>query len=207
MKFTIGDDTDAMLVRSISDEMHKCERAWRRFEALAGPNIHGIGGFQKPTHDAYVDFLHHLYEFYVAAMIRDAKDESWASKITGRKPEEARDERLSVEALRCVKSKIYSIEIKYAPRYENDISYYQKLLSLLQDSAGQLAPNFGQAFRRVRNHHAGHATTDRGEISVLDFFNKYHPLVYLLFQNAWSWRNASSTIGTDFDLCPPKKQA
>lgn len=194
-----------MLVRSMSDEMAKCESAWRSFEMLAGPNVHGLKGAQKPSHDAYVRFLHHLYEFYLSAICRDAQDTDWDKRGPSKKPHEAHDQRIASEALRCVNSKIHSIEHDYAPKWENQITYYKGLLPLVCDAKGQLITDFGKAFREVRNHHAGHATVKRPKVSAIAFYRKYHALVYLLFQNTWSWRNARSTVGYDFDLSLPAK--
>lgn len=186
----------------MADEMQKCQRAWAEFERLAGPNILKIPGFQKPTHDAYVDFVHHLYEFYLAAMRRDAKDTKWDERFPNRDRHEVRDTKFSAEALRCVKSRIHAIEHKYAPAWENDLSYYQELLPLVQDATGTLITTFGTALREVRNHHAAHASLKRSTTSVIEFFKQYHPLVYLLFAAAWTWKNATSSIGEDFDLSP-----
>jgi hypothetical protein len=203
MKFRIGDSTDTKLVQSMSDEMQKCEDAWRSFEKLAPLNVLGVKATRKPAHDVYVRFLHHLYEFYMSAICRDERNTCWDSETSAKKRHEIRDLRVTAETVRCVRSHILAIEKGYAPSWANDARYYKTLLLLVQGERGEPITAFSESFRQVRNSHSGHVSSRRPNVSVIGFYQRYHALVYLLFQNTWSWRNASSTIGHDFNLASP----
>jgi len=206
MKFSIGDSTDKKLVAGLEDEAMKCVSAFAKFERLAAGNANGVVLFQKPSHDAYVNFIQHLYEFHKGCFIRERLDTCWFKRSLSKKPEEVMDDAFSVEAWRLLSGIISSIEKGFSPSLENSISYYEQLLLLVErkntrSKVGKLIPDFGKALRDVRNHHGGHVTTRRPEISVLEFYRKYHGLICLLNRNVYTWNSsAGNGIGSDFKL-------
>jgi hypothetical protein len=176
MKFEIGDEIDQALTTTLVHELVLCKDSFERFAALAKMNI--MGRRDKATkikcHDAYASFLHHLYEFYVGCIKRDFRStETVQSKVL--------DHIFHREVVKLLKNRVDAIIGGYAPSWENHISVYQV----------EVPAEFGTHFRKIRNRTA-HASTRRSlpgdELSLGQFYEKYHGFVYLLYYSAqWLW--------------------
>lgn len=176
MKFIIGDKTDQALTTTLVHELVLCKESFDRFLHFAGINIMGRRDkiIKIKCHNAYTSFLHHLYEFYVGCIKRDRGN-------TENIDNETLDKILNHEAIKLLKNRTSAIENGYAPSWENDISVYQI----------EVPDEFGTQFRKIRNRTA-HASIRRSvpgsELSLAIFYQKYHLLVYLLYDSAlWLW--------------------
>lgn len=175
MKFEIGDATDNALTTTIAHEFVLCKDSFERFAHYASLNI--MGRRDKLTkirsHDAYASFLHHLYELYVGCIKRDMHD---LKDIDHR----LLDRMFNSEVRKLLNKRIHAIENGYAPSWENHISVYQV----------EVPEEFGTQFRRIRNRTA-HVSIKRAkpksEMSLADFYERYHKFVYLLYYAAQWW--------------------
>lgn len=176
MKFEIGDATDHALTTALAHEFILCKDSFERFAYYAGQNI--MGKRDKLTkirsHDAYASFLQHLYEFYVGCIKRDQHE------IKGL-DHRLLDRVFNAEVRKLLNNRIHGIENGYAPLWENHISVYQV----------EVPEEFGTQFRRIRNRTA-HVSIKRSrpntELSLSEFYERYHNFIYLLYHSAqWTW--------------------
>jgi hypothetical protein len=143
----------------------------------AGPVIAKLGGKASKVlaHNAYASFVHHLYEFYVGIIKKNRCD-------LGNVPPEDMDAILLSEVEKLLRNRRRAIEQGYAPTWENHISVYQV----------EVPMEFGGHFRSVRNRTA-HADVRRAspravDISLAEFYTRYHLFIYLLYQSAqFTW--------------------
>lgn len=175
MIFEIGDETDTALTTTLVHELVLCKESFERFAHFAKVNI--MGRRDKSTkikcHDAYASFLHHLYEFYVGCIKRDRRN-------TKDIDSNSLDKIFNNEVKKLLKKRIHAIENGCAPSWENYISVYQV----------DVHDGFGVQFRRIRNRTA-HATTKRSvpgeDLSLAEFYEKYHSFAYLLYYSGQSF--------------------
>lgn len=85
------------------------------------------------------------------------------------------------EVVKLLKNRVDAINGGYSPSWENHISVYQV----------EVPAEFGTQFRKIRNRTA-HASTKRSlpgdELTLGQFYEKYHGFVYLLYCSAqWLW--------------------
>lgn len=170
MKFEIGDLTDSALTTTAVHEMALCQQAFDRFVYFSGLNILGedAKSVKVQSYNAYSEFLHHLYEFYVACFKRDRRS-------TAKIPYGDLDALLNLEVEKLLRNRRQAIEQGYAPSWENHISVYQV----------EVPQNFGTDFRKLRNR-AAHADPSRavpGELSLGAFFTECHRFIVLLYQS------------------------
>lgn len=175
MKIEIGTDADYHQCIAIKHEYLKCRDAFEQFRLSAENLI--LTGHDKyksyRTYNSYSYFIHHLYEFLLACHGRDFENKD----ITDKKGPQRNlliDSLISEDAYRVVKARIDRIKRGKAPSYENDISYYEKLLPI---------PDlFAQEFRIYRNKLAGHASYERTKnLNLTEFYTNYHSYLYLMF--------------------------
>lgn len=125
-------------------------------------------------HDAYANFLSHLFEFYIACEQRDRSN-------TKKLDNEFLDKFFNAQVKRQLRNKCDAIEKGYAPEWENHISCYQV----------EVPEDFGKDFRLVRNR-TSHALIDRSVpekgIPLADFYHRYHKFAYLLYYTGSWWR-------------------
>lgn len=176
MKFELGDAMDSALTTAIAHEFILCKDSFERFAHYAGLNI--MGTRDKLTkirsHDAYTSFLHHLYEFYVGCIKQDRRNLNSLNY-------QLLDCIFNTEVRKLLRNRIHAIENGYAPSWENHISVYQV----------EVPEDFGIQLRRIRNrtaHVSIKRATPSSELSLAEFYRRYHKFVYLLYCSAqWMW--------------------
>lgn len=176
MKFTIHDDTDKALTTTLVHELALCKESFDRFTYFAGKNIYGDDSkkIKIQSYNAYVSFLHHLYEFYIGCIKREFRD-------TASIKSEVSDDVLNKEVEKLLRNKRNAIENGYAPKWENHISVYQV----------DVPKEFASSFRQIRNRTA-HADIKRaapeGQLTVGKFYERYHQFIYILYESPhWIW--------------------
>jgi hypothetical protein len=157
-------------------EFFLCKQSFEQFTHLAKLQIvgHRDKSIKISCHDAYANFLHHLFEFHVGCLKRDLRD-------TRDIASETLDKVFNNEVRKALKARTEAIEQGIAPAWENHISTYQV----------DVPPEFGTQFRRIRNRTA-HAGTKRSvpgtDLSLAKFYELYHLFVYLLYYSGqWLW--------------------
>lgn len=191
MKFKIGDDIDKQHCEALKHEFLCCHDAFKKFEAFATVII--IKGsnpwLSYKAHNAYSKFVHHLYEFMVAAYARDAGN----TKITNKKANgkaRAIEAYINRHAQRVLTNRRAAILTGAAPSYENDLSYYPETIPR----------GFAEEFRRLRNRHA-HATHQRSALSLASFYETHHKYLHLLYKESlYEWGLHGDEIEKFVDL-------
>lgn len=177
--FALGDEIDQQLCITISHQFLRAESAFARFlQCRSGKNIdiykkndpierifNSERQIQVDTYNAYVDFIHHLYEYIIACFKRDQKSlKNIDYKIT--------DKRINREANKYRKQCITLIDNGLSEQYGlNSKEYY----------LDEVPCTFGTEFRKARNINV-HADIRRVKTGFMtDFYKKYHKFVLFIF--------------------------
>lgn len=187
MKIEVGSEVDSDLVDVLAHELTRCVQSFKRFEALRDsgePTLTQV----VATHDAYTDFLTHLFEFLVGCFKRDRGSSS------------------SLPAI--YEDRLVTDELRKAVRHFAYLDALQKAAAagdpdFMFSEPGDVALTFAQNLRQIRNLavHVDARRARRGEsttLSVDEFYQRYHGHAVLLFSWMWSsWRShiESSTFG------------
>jgi hypothetical protein len=174
MNFLISDSTDKHLTNAIAHEYLKCKDCFDLFvfnESLRITNQ--TKQIRLRSYNLYSEFLLHLYEFYYGCFKRDKRS-------TSDIPHTNLDQLFNFEAQKAINITTERILNGRALGWENDLSYYQVIVP----------EDFGMHFRWIRNRHShvDHKRSSGEEISLSEFYRKYHKFIYQLFSFAsWIW--------------------
>lgn len=179
MKFETGDSTDIDLCHVLSHEYYRCDDSFKQFCFFAQKMI--LQGQSREisyrAYNAYADFIHHLYEFYLGCHARDNKN----TNITNKKGEERTkiiDGYITHHAQRIMNAYRDLIKNGTAPEWVNDISYYDVIVPA----------DFAKDFREYRNKVCGHVAFERSsKLSLSEFYQKYHKYLYYIYRDAMYW--------------------
>lgn len=160
---------------ALEHQMQLCRAAFARFEHFGGREVMGDKSRTniRQSHDAYMEFLRTLYEFYVGCFQRDRQD---LRSIEG----EELDRLFTALTERYFARRREQIQRGYAPAGENALSYYEV----------EVPKEFAEQFRRIRNansHVSIHRIKSDRDWSLADFYDRCHRFVMVLYQDAWSW--------------------
>ncbi len=172
-QFVISDATDRAHCVALAHEFFRCEDAFRDFERHASslivePNNKHIA---YSAYNAYARFLHSLYEFSLGAIARDKRDTD-ITELRGAKRAAFLDRCIHMEAQRILDG------VRLTPNVSN------------AHLPERIPKGFVSDLRNYRNKTSGHVAFERAEkLSLSLFYEKYHPLVYMLYRKAaehWS---------------------
>ena len=163
---------ETLLTNALAHEFQRCRDEFSTFSLL-----HSLSIVRTPDkqisiscYNAYIDFIAHLYEFYLGCIKSDGR---FKKDISGRDV----DLVINAEVEKLLKIKRDRIIRGEAPPYENDISCYEITVPI----------EFGAEFRAVRNIRS-HAGKRRSEYNLADFYINKHRFAYLLFEYPhWTW--------------------
>ncbi|PTB17867.1 hypothetical protein C9I57_25410 [Trinickia symbiotica] len=172
-KFIAGDATDLALCATLKHEYLRCSDAFEEFARVAETMI--MQGEDRrlafKTYNAYTRFIHHLYEFLLAATQRDRKD-------TAEIKHELADQYIHGIAQRSLNNRREAILNGTAPPWENHISAFPE----------KVPKEFASQFRKVRNTALGHANPQRHSLSLTDFYHQFHMFLYMIYVDSmWMW--------------------
>lgn len=164
------------LTAALAHELLLCKGSFDRFTALASLNI--LGRRDKLTkilcHDAYSRFLQHLHAFYEGIVeLRVSKTKSQCGGYV--------DAMLKLEVERLMRGRAGAVRMGVAPKWDNSASYYEV----------PVPDEFPGDWRKVRNRTA-HVKQERARdgngVRLVDFYEKYHQFIMILFNQAlFSW--------------------
>lgn len=184
-RFVVGDEVDRNLVAALEHEIQRCREAFARFSYFGGRKVLGDDSRRNThrCHDAYADFLRHLYEFYVGCFQRDRRDLTSIDSTD-------LDKLFTGLMERYLARRVDAIRLGCAPVWENDASVYQVAVP----------EKFAEQIRRMRNAHS-HVSVDRIQStknwSLTEFYDRCHRFVMVLFQDAHSWGHAGELGNVD----------
>jgi hypothetical protein len=176
MKFQPGDGTDSAHCIALKHEALRCEEAFKDFEVLARQSIM-VGenrALAFKMYNSYTRFVHHLYEFMAGAFIREQHDTLAANGKNGTRYIEGY---ISHHAQRILTNRREAILNGTAPSWENSLSAYPE----------KVPGGFASDFRHCRNKALGHVKHERAELSLSDFYARYHLYLYMLYRDILSW--------------------
>jgi hypothetical protein len=172
VKFTPGDAVDSDHCIAMQHEFLRCQDAYQDFRTSATTTI--LEGdnplLAYKTYNAYSRFIHHLYEFLLAARARDIGD-------TGQLRAEEAERFIAGETQRILTRTRKAIQDGTAPAWENHISDYPE----------KIPPDFAREFREYRNKAYGHVTHERANLNLSEFYEKNHKYLYLLYSDCLGW--------------------
>lgn len=125
------------------------------------------------SYEHYTDFIAHLYEFYSGCIFLEPTlpKELSATQI---------DLILTEEARKFLRLKLAAIDSGRAPEWDNHRSHYEV----------EVPDDFGKHWRFMRNrrNHVSARRHTGEDITVSQFYTKYHQFVFLLFSmRQWNW--------------------
>ena len=155
------------LTTTLAHEFKRCKGAFRVYiilhqRLLAGGADEDI---KIDCYSAYIDFVAHLYEFYLACIKQDSR---YPSKPT----KDQIDEAMHFEATRLMNIRRDRILSGEAPSWENHISVYEV----------KIPKEFGQSFRKVRNLRS-HVNSQRVDFDLGEFYKNFHEFLFLMYQD------------------------
>jgi hypothetical protein len=180
MKFKLGDDVDSAHSMALKHEFLRCEDAFKDFEKYGQamitkaqvaeqtnslPIVHETRWVAFKTYNAYARFIHHVYEFMVGACAR----ESGTTDINS----ETAERYIMGHANRILMGRRQAILNGTAPKWENHISAFPALVP----------SEFAGEFRKFRNKVSAHVHHERSQMSLFNFYDKYHKFLYMVY---WS---------------------
>lgn len=190
VKFQSGGTIDTALSNALKHEFLRCEDAFRDFEATGTRMImmaQYAAQIGKPiasqdrrqiaykTYNAYSRFIHHLYEFLVGALSRDAQSTASVDPTTAERYIAGHSQRILTNRREAIKNGT-------APSWENHISVYPE----------KIPQDFPKDFRQFRNKAIGHVSHERSTLSMSEFYERYHMYLYMLFDETrgfWGLRD------------------
>jgi len=137
-------------------------------------------------YNQYVDFLSHLYEFYIGLIDNKLKPEK-------NKKHELYNPNLELEKYEIIDN-IFNFEMEKLMRNRKN-----RILNGLGDDLGhpiefydcKVPKEFGQHFRIIRNrrnHTDYRRASNDFDISLMDFYKLYHKFIYILYHESnWLW--------------------
>lgn len=159
----------------LAHEYFRCDQAFLDFAELSVANIGGKSEkrLRLNMFDSYSRFLHHLYEFYLGiSKLPHNRERAFGGIDTLIKDEIERIMRVRAERIRQGR----------APSWENELSYYEQPVPI------EFAMHFRQARNRIAHADARRAGGN-GEVTLPEFYHKYHGYVFLLYEEAgWLWK-------------------
>lgn len=176
MNFQLNDAVDEALKATMVHELFICSERISQFKMLAFADdaMRRSKAWKIRRHDAYSQFIHHLYEFWVAAARRNALS-------TNSMRSDVLDELLTFEAQKAIRNRRNAIEYFKPAGWDVTI----RLLTEVDD-------DFGKYFRLVRNRtaHASHrrAQSNVDDLTLGEFFIRFHHATIILFETAkFAW--------------------
>lgn len=175
---------DKALVVTLIHEFRRCKAAFHTYIFLYEQLLVGVNdqNLKLSCYNAYVDFVAHLYEFYLACIEQDKR---YPQKLKWNQI----DQIMHIEVDRLLKVRRDRIQRGDAAPWENDISVYEVKLPV----------EFGSRFRKVRNLRS-HVNPERVDFNLGEFYENYHSFVYLLYDELlWLWDvNAETVLNQDW---------
>jgi hypothetical protein len=172
MKFTGGDETDRAQCIALKHEFLRCDESFNQF-ALAAEILIANGDDRRRSYNAYnayARFIHHLYEFALCAIARERHD-------TAKLEAPDADRYVASFLQRSLTKRRDAILDGTAPVWENHISAFPE----------RIPETLATDFRRARNIASAHAGSKRAQLSLTDFYDRYHEFLHIFYKDAQAW--------------------
>lgn len=168
-------ENDKLIQTTLAHEFWRCTQAFHEFAYLIAILPDNSTKLQRlECYNAYVDFLSHLYEFYVGLMKTDNR-----YKVDANKGGTHIDAIFNAEVAKLFRNRKNRLLHGYKDSMGHRIDFYDCEIPL----------EFGKHFRFIR-HRRNHADPKRaGDVSLKDFYEKYHKFIIILHEECrWLWQ-------------------
>jgi len=173
---------------TLSHEFYRCSKAFDVFcSQIVSLKSDPTKSDKIDCYNSYVDFLSHLYEFYIGFIKKELKtNKSRTYEIYGlnnkMKEHEILDLILNNELNKLLRNRKNRIINGFKDSLGKTIGFYNKEVPI----------NFALHFRFIRNrrnHSDYRRASDNHDISLKDFFNLYHIYVLVMYdETKWLWK-------------------
>jgi len=165
---------------TLAHEFWRCSREFNAFIHSATKLILGASKEERlEAFTAYGNFVHLFYSFYEGIIKYQNLD-----LIADLKPREV-GPKISALIVEEVKKMITNQQTVYASHPNLDNRELQHLV------ASEVPDKFGDDFRRMRNRfaHSSPTRVSEKELTLLEFYHRYHKYLLLMYRNVeFSWR-------------------
>lgn len=182
------DNAENLLITTLAHEFYRCAKAFDLFCILiVRLPLDNTKKLRLESYGAYVDFLSHLYEFYIGFIKRDVKYKQQGvyknyEAFKGKKNHEIIDIIFNEEVEKLFRNRKNRIQNGYKDDLGHRIEFYNC----------DIPKNFGTHFRYIRNrrnHTDYKRASNEFNISLKDFFEKYHKFILVLYYECiWLWK-------------------
>ena len=193
----IKKDKDELARKTQSHEFYRCTDSFISFNYHLKKELNSKKS-RILCYNAYTDFLAHLYKFYLKGIEKALQSDetgfykNYASfKNLGNL--KRTDIILKEEVEKLMRNRKNRILRGYVDNLSFDISFYEQTVP----------KEFGQHLRFIRNrrNHVDSRRLINSDISLVDFYKKYHNFVVILYKEAfWLWNNINDDDDDSFDL-------
>jgi hypothetical protein len=178
---------DKLLNVTLAHEFYRCSQAFDNFVfSAARLNKNGAKKQRIDCYNFYVDFLSHLYEFYIGLIDDQIKPKKGTiHKIFN--PNNDRETHEIIDNIFCLElEKLFrNRKNRILNGFKDNLSYNQSFYDT------EIPEKFGEHFRLVRNrrNHTNYKRASNDfDISLNIFFEKYHTFVVIMYYECkWIW--------------------
>lgn len=177
-----------LLKITLTHEFYRCTQAFNEFCSLvASLSPSSSTNDRIDCYNSYVDFLSHLYEFYIGLIKRDSKFQQKGvyenyEFFQGKECHEKLDIIFNEEISKLFRNRKNRIIRGQEDSLGHRIDCYEDVIP----------KQFGKHFRCMRNrrNHTDFRRASRHyDISIKDFFNSYHKYILILYEECrWLWQ-------------------
>ncbi len=178
-------EKQALVTKALAHEFYRCTDSFISFNYYLDRKDLKSKRNRILCYNSYVDFLAHLYEFYIKIIEKSSIFQE--TGIYENYPSfedignlKKTDIILAEEVAKLMRNRKNRIVHGYKDNLGLDISFYDQ----------KVPKEFGEHFRFTRNrrNHVDRKHVIDSEISLTDFYRKYHDFVVILFKEAfWVW--------------------
>lgn len=179
---------DKLLNTTLTHEFYRCTKAFENF-CYQAVNLKSSPSKSDriDCYNSYVDFLSHLYEFYLSFIkieLKENKTETYRiHKLKNIKDQHKKhDIILNNELRKLLENRKKRIMNGFEDNLAKTLDFYNE----------QFPEKFAEHFRFMRNrrnHSDYKRASDNHDISLKDFFKHYHSYVLIMYQEAkWIWK-------------------
>lgn len=165
---------------ALSHEYHRCKTAFNLFgELVKRKDFNSTKEIRIDCYNSYVDFIAHLYEFYIGLITQDDKFKQKGlyteyPSFKNKETHEILDIIFNEEVAKFCRNRKDRLRRGIKDPLTRDGEIYEE----------NIPPKFGEHFRYMRNrrnHVDFRRTSSEYDISIAEFFKRYHIYTLILF--------------------------
>lgn len=179
---------DKLLNITLTHEFYRCSKSFENFcNQAVYLKSNPTKSDRIDCYNSYVDFLSHLYEFYLSFIKNELKNNKSKTyeihKLSNKMQDhEKHDIILNNELKKLLRNRKNRIINGFEDNLTKTIDFYN----------ANFPDKFAEHFRYIRNrrnHSDYRRASDNHDISLKDFFNQYHSYILIMHhETKWIWQ-------------------